>query len=65
MVPELPRLQRTQPRGRHPFVYLAGVCLLFAFVAFIARLGLFWAAAAAAIAVLLAIGAIARTLRGR
>ncbi len=65
MAPELPDLQRTPPRGRHPFVYLAGFLLLFAFVAFIARLGIFWVVTAATIAVLLAIGAIASALRGR
>lgn len=66
MVHGLPQLQRTRPpRGRHPFVYLAALFLVLSFVAFIARIGMFWGVAAAALAILLAVGAIAATLRGR
>jgi hypothetical protein len=66
MVHSLPQLRRTAPpQGRHPFVYLAGFFLLVSFVAFIARIGMFWGVAAAAMAILLAIGAIVSTLRGR
>lgn len=66
MAHRLPQLQRTRPpRGRHPFVYLAAFFLLVSFVAFIARIGMFWGVAAAILAILLACGAIASILRGR
>ena len=64
-MPTLPELQRTPVRGRHPLVYLAGFFLFVALVAFVARVGMFWAVAAAVIAVLMAIGAIAIAIRDR
>jgi hypothetical protein len=53
------------PRGRHPFVYLAALSLLFSLVAFAGRFGMFYIAAGALAAVLLAAGAILIALRAR
>jgi hypothetical protein len=65
MLPRLPEPRRPRPRDRHPLVYLAAVSLLFSLVAFLGRLGMFYVAAGALAAVLLAAGAILIVLRAR
>jgi hypothetical protein len=63
--PTFPIRRRRPPRDRHPFVYLAAISLLFSFVAFAGRFGMFYVAAGALAAVLLATGAILIALRAR
>jgi hypothetical protein len=65
MPPTFPAPRRSRPRERHPFVYLAALSLVFSLVAFAARFGMFYVAAGALAAVLLAAGAILIALRAR
>lgn len=65
MPPTMPAPRRRPSRGRHPFVYLAAVSLLFSLVAFAGRFGMFYIAAGALGAVVLAAGAILIALRAR
>jgi hypothetical protein len=65
MRPSFPVPRRRPPRGRHPFVYLAALSLLFSLVAFAGRFGMFYIAAGALAAVVLAAGAILIVLRAR
>src|SRR5437879_4366349 len=60
----LPELKPTPIRPRHPLVYGAGLFLFIAVMAFIGRIGMFWALSAATLAVVMAIGAIAIAVRG-
>ncbi len=60
----LPELRRTPIKARHPLVYGAGLLLVVALMAFIARLGMFWVMCATGLSVLMGIGAIAIALRG-
>jgi hypothetical protein len=60
----IPEPRRARPRGRHPLVYLA-FSLVFSLVALIGRFGMFYVAAGALPAVLLAAGAILIVLRPR
>jgi hypothetical protein len=61
----LPEPRRARPRNRHPLVYLAAASLLFSLVAFVGRFGMFYIAAGALGAVVLAGVAIAIVLRAR
>jgi hypothetical protein len=61
----LPAPRRPRPRDRHPLVYLAALSLLVSLVALFGRFGMFYAAAGALAAVLLAAGAILIVLRPR
>ena len=63
MPPTVPPPRR--PRDRHPLVYLAALSLLFSFVAFVGRFGMFYVTTGALAAVLLAAGAIVIVLRAR
>lgn len=65
MIPRLPEPRPAPRRGRHPFVYLAALSLLFSLVAFLDRFGMFYVAAGALGAVVLAGAAIAIVLRAR
>ena len=65
MPPTFPAHRHRRPRERHPFVYLAAVSLLFSFVAFASRLGMFAVASGALLAVAFAVGAILIVLRAR
>jgi hypothetical protein len=64
MVAPLPQPRRTR-RERHPLVYLAALSLVFSIVALLARLGMFYVAAGALGAVVMAAGAIVIVLRAR
>jgi hypothetical protein len=65
MPPTLPERRAARPRNRHPLVYLAALSLVFSVVAFVGRLGMFYVAAGALAAVLLAARAIVIILRAR
>jgi len=64
MVAPLPQPRRPR-RERHPLVYLGAFSLLFSIVALFARLGMFYVAAGALGAVVMAVGAIVIVLRAR
>lgn len=64
MPPTLPA-HRRRPRDRHPLVYLAALSLVFSIIAFFGRFGMYYVAAGALAAVLMAAGAILIALRAR
>ena len=59
----VPDLKRTPIRSRHPLVYVAGFLLFVSLVAFLSRLGMFWALSTAALAILMAVIAFIVALR--
>jgi hypothetical protein len=65
MVPTFPPPRRPRPRDRHPLVYLAAASLVFSIVALVGRLGIFYVAAGALGAVVMAAAAIVIVLRAR
>ena len=61
----LPELKPTPIRPRHPLVYGAGFFLIIALMSFVGGIGLFWVLLEATMAIGMAIGAIALTVRAR
>jgi hypothetical protein len=63
--PTFPPPRRRPPRDRHPLVYLAALSLVLSVIAFLGRFGMYYVAAGAFAAVLMAAGAILIALRAR